>query len=391
MADSALIQELLRRLIAQQREHALVLLDPDGQIVAWFSASEYVFGYTSDEVIGQSFSVLFTPEDVAKRIPQYEKDVARQNGRAEDDRWMVRKDERRFWATGVLVPLRADDGTILGFAKILRNRTDLKGQMESAQNRADSLQAANEHKNHFITTLAHELRNPLSAIANSLSILQKAGSQTEDCKFARATIHRQLDHMRRMIEDLLEAAKTRVGKIQLNLSEMPLNEIVRDAVEACRGKLDARTHSFELIMADAPIIVRADRERLLQVFVNLIENAIKFTEYGGRIWVKLSVESDEAVFKIEDTGIGISPEMLPRIFDLFTQAEFGGESDSGLGIGLSVVRDLSQLHGGTVQVRSDGIGKGSEFTVRLPLAGADRNRPNRPTMTENLHGRGSGS
>jgi two-component system CheB/CheR fusion protein len=144
--------------------------------------------------------------------------------------------------------------------------------------------------------------------------------------------------------------------------------------------IDNRTHDFHFIFGDKPVIVRADAQRLQQVFVNLIQNAAKYTEYGGKIWVKLLLDGRDVLVKVEDTGIGISAELLPRIFDLFTQAEFASEGDKhGLGIGLSVVQDITRLHGGTVTVRSDGIGKGSEFNVRLPLAGPDAKRPDSPT------------
>jgi signal transduction histidine kinase len=185
--------------------------------------------------------------------------------------------------------------------------------------------------------------------------------------------------MRRLVDDLLDITRISAGKVKLELLEVALGDVLKAAVETCRPLIDDRTHDFHLIMGEAPVRVRADAVRLQQVFVNLIQNAAKYTEYGGNIWVKLLVEGREAVVKVEDTGIGISADLLPRIFDLFTQAEFAGdEHKEGLGIGLSVVRDITRLHNGTVQVRSDGIGKGSEFVVRLPLAGADAHRPDSP-------------
>jgi PAS domain S-box-containing protein len=371
------IDDLLKRLVHQANEHAIILLDPTGQIMAWLGASEKVFGFREDEIVGHAFAELFTPEDIQKEMPQFEMEVARRDGHAENDRWMLNKDGRRFWATGVLVPIRDDQGDLLAFGKILRNRTDLKGLLEAALKRAESLQRANEGKNAFIATLAHELRNPLSTVSISIDLLEQEGNPSDHCRFARATIQRQVDHMRRMIDDLLEVVKSSVGKVQLNQQETALNDIVNAAIETCRAAIDKRTHTFALVMPDEPIIVNADSDRLRQVFINLIENATKYTQYGGNIWVKVSVEGDTAVVKVEDSGVGISSEMLPLIFDLFTQAEFSNQQ-SGLGIGLSVVKDLTTLHGGTVQVRSDGIGKGSEFAVRLPLAGKDSQRPNRP-------------
>jgi PAS domain S-box-containing protein len=370
------IDEWLQRMVLQDNEQAIILLNREAQIVAWLGAAEKTFEFTAAEVTGQPFHMLFAPEDLAKGMPDWEVDVAKSNGHAENDRWMLRKDGGRFWATGVLMPLRSDDGAIFGYAKILRNRTDLKGQLETANQECESLQKKIESKNNFIATLAHELRNPLASIANSLAVLNLTGAQNDDAQYCRATIQRQLDHMQRMVADLLEFAKADVGKIQLEKRQLVVSDILRTAVESCRPAVDRQRHRLELLMPEEPILVHGDSARLQQVFVNLLENAAKYTNQGGSIWVKLLVEGTDAVIKFEDTGVGISSEMLPQIFDLFTQAE--ASRGAGLGIGLSLVKDLVQLHGGTVQVHSDGIGKGSEFTVRLPLAGSDAQRPDRP-------------
>jgi len=175
-----------------------------------------------------------------------------------------------------------------------------------------------------------------------------------------------------MIDDLIDVTRISAGKVNLENQCQDLRPIVDSAVESCRPTIDSRTQHLHVILPSAPLLVDVDAARMKQVFVNLLQNAVKFTKNGGTIWVKVSVEAAEALVKVEDSGIGISPEVLPHIFDLFTQAEFAGDRKSeGLGIGLSVVKDLTQLHGGTVQVRSDGIGKGAEFAVRLPLADCD--------------------
>lgn len=369
---------LLRK---QNPEHAMILLDPSGRIMAWDGAAERVFGYTKDEVLGQPSAMLFAPEDVHKQMPQYEIDVALNDRQAEDDRWMVRKDGLRFWATGVLVPLRGEQGQLLAFGKILRNRTDLKSRLEWLECQLRNQQQANERKNVFISTLAHEIRNPLSAMSSALDILNLVGSKNEESIFARTSIKRQIEFMTRLVGDLLEVTRADVGKIQLHTELLRLQDVVLAAAQTCRPAIDERTHDFDVIVSDAPITIEGDRARLQQVFVNLIQNAAKYTQHGGRIWVKVSVEGTDAVVKVEDNGIGISPELMPQIFDLFTQAEFdSGSHPGGLGLGLSIVRDLVALHGGTVQVRSDGIGKGSEFTIRLPLKGADAGRPDRPEV-----------
>ena len=236
---------------------------------------------------------------------------------------------------------------------------------------------ADDRKNAFIVTLGHELRNPLSALVNALELLRLSTSQNDNIHFAFTTIDRQIAAIRRLVDDLLDIAGIRAGKVELKKQRVSLVDVLNAAVGACRPLFDERTHDMNLILPDGAVTIDADPDRLQQVFVNLLQNASKYTEYGGTVFVKLYVEGKHAVIKVEDTGIGISPEVLPQIFDLFAQAEFASRS-GGLGIGLSVVKDLVSLHGGSVQVRSDGIGKGSTFTVRLPLSDQEGERADSP-------------
>lgn len=371
--------QLFELLLKQDPEHVIIFLDLEGRIAAWEGAAERVFGYAAEEVLGQPSSLLFSPEDVRKAVPQYEIDVASNNRQAEDDRWMVRKDGLRFWATGVLIPLKDVEGRLVGFGKILRNRSDLKGKLEWLESQLETQRQSNERKNVFISTLAHEIRSPLAAMNSALELLNRVGHSGEEATFARSSIRRQIEFIGRLVEDLLDVTRVVAGKVHLQKEMLPLQDVIQAAVQVCRPPIDHHTHDFEVIMTDSPIMIEGDRARLQQVFVNLINNAIKYTRYGGQIWVKISVEAQDAVVKIEDTGIGISPDIMPQIFDLFAQAEFEPSANkTGLGIGLSVVKELVVLHGGSVQVRSDGIGKGSEFTVRLPLKGPDEERPDRP-------------
>ncbi len=358
-------------------DYAVILLDTDSRIVAWLSAAERIFGYSADEMLGKPISILFTPEDVELAIPDYERASALEEGGADNDRWMLRSDGLRFWATGTLNALKNEGGQVIGFIKVLRNRTDLKGQIAGLNQRVSSLEQAEKRKNSFIATLGHELRNPLSALVTAVELLRHFTPETDDSRFAFSSIDRQVTAMRRLIDDLLDVAGIRAGKIELKKQCISLVDIIKAAMTTCRPIFDERTHELRLILSTGALTVEADPDRLQQVFVNLLQNAAKYTEHGGSVFVNLYAEGNEAIVKVEDTGIGISPEMLPRIFDLFTQAEFAS-GRGGLGIGLSVVKDLVTLHGGSVQVLSDGLGKGSTFIVRLPLAGDGKNRPNSP-------------
>ena len=371
---------MVRLFVQQNKDHALMMLDLEGNILAWLAGSENIFGYSSAEITGRSFETLFTPEDRMTKEPQKELSIGRRGGLAEDDRWMLRKDGGKFWASGVLQALRDEQGNIIGFGKVLRNRTDFRTQLETLSTRVSHLELADERKNHFISTLAHELRNPLQSLSNATQILRQL-TKHEDGAFAIAIVERQMISMQRMVNDLLDIARISAGKMNLKLEEVSIKAIVEAAIETCRPLFEDRVRNLHIVLGDVPIYVRADSSRLQQVFVNLIENAAKYTDEGGEIWVKLVVDGSDALVIVQDNGIGISAEILPRIFELFTQAEeLGNETRGGLGIGLCVVRDIVRLHGGSIQVRSNGLGKGSEFTVRLPLAHPEKsNRPGLPS------------
>lgn len=377
MADerSALAGRLLDLTLREVGTHALVLLDPNGVIVGWLAGAERLFGYKAEEIVGQNSSVLFTPEDLQKDLSSWEQKTASGSGESEDDRWQVRKDGGRIWVSGTLTALRDEQGQLLGFAKVMRNRTDQKSQVETLESRIAALRQADQRKNNFISTLAHELRNPLNAVSNATQLLKQCEPLVADVAFAVGMVRRQVEFMGRMVDDLLEVARTATGKVELQRERVVLQEIVGQAVETCGPLVGERTHQVHQSLPDVPIHLDADPVRLRQVFVNLIENAAKYTQDGGTIWIKATTEGDEAVVRVQDTGIGIPPEVMPHIFDLFTQVEFTSRSQRGLGIGLSVVKDIVAMHGGSVQATSDGLGKGSEFTVRLPLPDSQQHRP----------------
>lgn len=364
-------ENLLRLLTEQAKDHALILIDPQGLVVAWLAGAEEVFGYSSGEMVGQPLDHIFTEEDRARGIPGHELEMARQNGRAEDDRWQVRKDGTRIWAVGVVTPLRDVGNSLVGFSKVLRDRTDLRAQIEATEKRAEAALAADRRKTVFLATLAHELRNPLAPLANAAQIL-KMGGGGEAVALPVQIIERQIAAMRRLLEDLLDTTRIGEGKVRLELRHIDLNEVLARCAEAVRPAAERHRHDFRILLLPVPTLVDGDPDRLQQVFVNLLNNAFKYTPDGGGVWLKQTVEGNEAVMRVEDTGMGIAPEVLPRIFDLFTQEESSlARAEGGLGLGLPLVKELVTLHGGTVQVRSEGKNKGSEFTVRLPLSNAD--------------------
>jgi PAS domain S-box-containing protein len=368
MHGSLDIPALLDLLARQSPEHGFLFLDTAG-IVTWISpGAQRILGYRSEEIVGKPMDVFFTEEDVALGIPQYERDAALKDDPSEDDRWSVRKDGSRFWASGVLYSLRDASGECIGYGKILRNRTDHREMVETLKNRVAALEEAARRHDAFLSTLSHELANPLGPLSNAARIIRGAVEPSENVEFALRVIERQVHLLRTLVSDLLEFSRAGAGKIELKLARVSMNEVIAAAVQDTRALVDERRHTLQVVETRGRIEVVADAERMHQVFVNLLTNAAKYTRPGGRINVKLATEDLEAVVRVEDNGVGIPPEMLPRIFELFTQVDDTRPmSMGGLGIGLALVKELVTLHGGSVQVISEGRDKGSEFTVRLPL------------------------
>jgi signal transduction histidine kinase/DNA-binding response OmpR family regulator len=226
---------------------------------------------------------------------------------------------------------------------------------------------ADRQKNEFLSMLAHELRNPLAPICNAVHVLRLRGLDQPELRWARDVIDRQVKHMTRLVDDLLDLSRITRGKIRLKLEPIEISAIVAQAVEASRPVIEARRHHIELKVPSEPLWVNGDSARLAQVLTNLLNNAAKYTEEGGKIWLSIQRDEGMVVLRVRDNGIGIPRDMIAAVFDLFTQVDRAlDRSEGGLGIGLTLVRRLVEMHGGTVAAQSDGLGHGSEFIVRLP-------------------------
>ena len=229
------------------------------------------------------------------------------------------------------------------------------------------LREADQRKDEFLAMLAHELRNPLAPIRNALGILQMGKVDAETVGWARSVMERQVQHMARLVDDLLDVSRIMRGKIELHRERIELSAAVERAVETIGPAIDAREHELHVDLPVEPLWINADLIRIAQVLSNLLNNAAKYTEPGGQIWLSAEAEGENVAVRVRDTGIGIAPHMLSRVFELFAQAEQSiDRSQGGLGIGLTLVRQLVELHGGSVDARSEGVGRGSEFIVRLP-------------------------
>jgi PAS domain S-box-containing protein len=365
-ADPAL---LLHHLMKQDRDNAIILMDPAGVIVDWLAGAEPIFGYTLPEALGRYMGTLFTPEDVSAGVPEHELDVARSDGRADDDRWLMRKDGGRFWAHGTTVALHDEARNIMGFGKILRDRTEVRAQILAIQNDLLATQEAKQRIEGFVTLLAHELRNPLSVIATNAASL--AALTTAPASTLVSSTASQCRFMTRMVQDLQDTIRAGEGMVAVNREDVILQDVLSMAADSVRPHAEKRNQSFHVILLPAPIRIHVDSDRIRQAVTNLLENAVKYTPEGGSIWLKFSIEGAEAVIRVEDNGMGIDKDALPDLFELFTRprrnAAANHQLGAGLGLGLPLVKELVALHGGTVQVRSAGSGKGAEFVLRLPL------------------------
>jgi PAS domain S-box-containing protein len=354
-------EEHFRLLVESVVDYGIFMLDPDGRIASWNKGAERIKGWRADEVLGRHFSVFYPQDAVVHGWPQHELSVARREGRFEDEGWRVRKDGSRFWANVVITAVRDATGTLVGFAKVTRDLTQRK--------RVEELETAERRINEFLAMLGHELRNPLAPIRNAVEILRAGPHDPATDERAAGVIERQVGHLTRLVDDLLDVSRITSGKIELRRQPLDLATAVLAAVEAARPAIDRKRQAFDLRHDGGALPVVGDETRLVQVVLNLLTNASRYTPPEGHISLTLEQAEGNAVVSVKDDGVGIPPDLLPRMFDLFVQGDRGlDRAEGGLGLGLTLVRRLVHLHGGTVTGSSQGPGKGSQFEVRLPLA-----------------------
>jgi signal transduction histidine kinase len=245
---------------------------------------------------------------------------------------------------------------------------DREPDADRLQRQVAQLLEQDQRKNEFLATLAHELRNPLSAMRNGLQLMRLSGDDPAMMLQARSILSRQVEQMVRLVDDLLDASRINSNRVELRKEWVELATVIKSAVETSRPAIEAARHDFSVTLPSQPVLLDADPLRLAQAFSNLLNNAAKYTERGGSITLSADQEGSEVTIRVRDSGIGIGPETLPHLFKMFVQASRSVDrSQGGLGIGLSVVKGIVEMHGGTVEASSEGPGKGSEFVVRLPV------------------------
>jgi PAS domain S-box-containing protein len=487
------VEDLYRRSIEEVKDYAIFMTDPGNLVVSWNLGAERILGYREAEITGKSASLFFTPEDRARGEHERELATAAAEGRAEDERWHLRRDGSRFWASGVVTPVRGDGGTLLGFTKVMRDMTERRRLEEERDRffklsvdmlciagldgylrrvnpafghtlgyteeellsapvfdfvhpedrdatradyeklargepttnlenrfrckdgsyrwvgwsyfpvpeeglaygvgrdmterkrihevltlRAEELEQANRVKDEFLATLSHELRTPLTAMLGWSRMLRSG--QLDEAGRARAVqvIERNAEAQAKLIEDLLDVSRIITGKLRMEVQPVVLAPVVETAVNGLRPAAEAKRLRLDSSLDPAAGPVTGDPARLQQVVTNLLSNAIKFTPEGGRVEVRLERAGGRARIVVSDTGVGISPEALPHVFERFHQADSSNtRAHGGLGLGLAIVRHLVESQGGSVSAQSPGEGLGAVFTVELPLTAAPGTQPPR--------------
>jgi PAS domain S-box-containing protein len=487
------VEDLYRRSIEEVKDYAIFMTDPGNLVVSWNLGAERILGYGEAEIIGQSAALFFTPEDRARGEHERELATAAAEGRAEDERQHVRRDGTRFWASGVVTPVRSDAGILLGFTKVMRDMTDRRRLEEERDRffklsvdllciagldgyfrrvnpafghalgyteeellaapvfdfvhpedrdatradyeklargepttnlenrfrckdgsyrwvgwsyfpvpeeglaygvgrdmterkrihevltlRAEELEQANRIKDEFLATLSHELRTPLTAMLGWSRMLRSGQLDEAGRERAVQVIERNAEAQAKLIEDLLDVSRIITGKLRMEVQPVVLAPIVETAVNGLRPAAEAKHLRLISSLDPAAGPVTGDPARLQQVVTNLLSNAIKFTPEGGRVEVRLERSGVRARIVVSDTGVGISPDALPHIFERFHQADSSNtRAHGGLGLGLAIVRHLVESQGGSVSAQSPGEGLGAVFTVELPLTAAPGTQPTR--------------
>jgi PAS domain S-box-containing protein len=366
-ASSDTLRALLAAIV-ESSEDAIVSKTLDGIVTSWNAAAERLFGYTAAEAVGCSITLIIPAERQheeqmilrrlrrGERIEHYE--TVRQA-----------KDGHPIEVSITVSPIRDGGGRIVGASKVARDIT-LRKRSEAA------LRDLGRRKDEFLAILSHELRNPLAPILNAAQVLLRAPASEQQVQWAAQLVDRQAQHMARLIDELMDLSRINTGKVSLHKTPMELSAAVHAAVDSCRPRIDSAGHRLDVTLPREPLLLEADGDRLIQVFSNLLDNAAKYSDPGGHIWLTVSRDGDAVDISVRDAGIGIPAERIATLFGMYMQGDEGpAQARDGLGIGLTIANRLVQMHGGQLTVASAGSGHGSEFVVRLPLLQSETPAP----------------
>jgi len=374
--ELARVNEARMRMVAESaHDYAIITMDAEGRTTSWNKGAERIFGYSEAEMLSHTLEALFIPEDRERGAREEEMRRAREDGRSEDERWHLRKDGSRFYASGVTNPLGPD--AEYGYAKIARDETERlrqNSERDEALHIEHQERAGAEHaaamKDQFLAIMSHELRQPLNMISINAELLSRIPEvrTSSTAKRCAEAIRASVGSQAKIIEDLLDLSRVRTGKLALTVAPVDAGKVIGAIIDVARSDPATRGLLVEAHGLEQGLTVMADAVRFEQIVMNLLSNAIKFTPPGGMIEVRVRQEDGNLRLDVADNGQGISESALAKVFDMFGQPNsVTTRAKGGLGIGLALVRELVHLHGGRIGVHSEGIGKGSCFSVWLPL------------------------
>jgi PAS domain S-box-containing protein len=368
-----LSEERFRLLVQGVKDYAIFMLDPNGYITTWNAGAERIKGYTDGEILGKHFSVFYPPEDLESGKPARELEIATATGVYEEEGWRIRKDGSRFWASVLISALRKPDGSLAGFGKVTRDLTDRRAAQEraiEAARQAAASDEANRAKSEFLAAMSHELRTPLNAIGGYTDLIAMGvrGPVTPDQLEDLQRIKRSQQHLLGIINDLLNFSRMEAGQIAYEYSAVPVSSVIEGVGHMVEPQAAVKDLKLTVQSCPPDVVAWADKPKVEQILLNLLANAVKFTNQGTVTLNCGRVGDQHVEVTVTDTGVGISSDHLERIFEPFVQV---GRSltlgHQGTGLGLAISRDLARAMGGDISVSSE-IGKGSQFRLTLPRA-----------------------
>jgi two-component system CheB/CheR fusion protein len=369
----------LRLLVESTKDFAIITLDPQGTVTSWNGGARRMFGFTEADIVGQPIDLIFTLHDRADGAPKRERDIAREEGRASDERWHLRQDGSSFFCSGIMTPMY-EEGRLVGYAKIARDLTDSKraeiqlgALLEKETEVRAELQRAIAMKDEFLAVMSHELKHPLNLIHVNAELLARLPEARglPAVTHAADVIRRAVLSQAKITDDLLDLSRLRTGKLTINAAPLFWPAVVHRVADAVSEDAAAKGLTITVEAGEPNMIVYADAVRVEQIVWNLVSNALKFTPTGGRIELHLQPDGDECRLDVIDTGQGIPPDFVDAVFEMFRQADRSTtRQHGGMGIGLALVKHLAEEQGGRVAAASAGPGQGATFSVWLPMAGA---------------------
>jgi PAS domain S-box-containing protein len=374
-------EQRFRLLVENIKDYAIFMLDAEGKVTSWNSGAQHLLGYGAEEILGQPAGRFFVSEDRGDKVLEQEMKEAQVTGRATSTGWRLRKNGERMFVEGVLSAVRDERGQLLGYSKLMKDTTDKRRIEAEREQLLQSERAArgeaersSQMKDEFLATLSHELRTPLNAILGWSQVLRlkEVGQEVAE---GLKVIERNARAQAQIIEDLLDMSSIISGKVRLAMQKIDLASVVDTSIKAVQPTAAAKGVTVQAKLGPVDGAVAGDPNRLQQVFWNLLTNAVKFTPKEGRVSVTLERVNSHFEVNVADTGEGIDPTFLPHVFERFRQADAStSRRHGGLGLGLSIVKQLVELHGGNIHAASGGHGKGSTFTVALPVPALDAYR-----------------